>query len=604
MMLHEYQITNFKAFAESQTIPIRPITLIYGPNSSGKSSVLQSLLLLKQTLQEAENPETILLPKGNLVDLGNYREFVHRHDISKPFSLKVILRVDQVDTLASLRNLVANELMETPLLGLQITFTYDEQISNVVFSSVELFLGDDSSPVITYRSEKVSNVNPSPLQWQDLFQVDRRGDFETVLKLNNINPIHSFWQSWWKRAEERLPKAVFTQINETLERIGFGTIPFRGWQEKVTPKLQEVHESLTKLQKQKTDKSPRDEGSENQTEPLEQEVKQIDFSMQLDDEQHQSGDSLEAKLDEIEFLMRFWQRFEDYTLDKAIDDFLKVNQYSFVSYRNFLPFSLGEQREELPNLEIDYLSQIYRGLETSEYLSELTLLTCSVFRHFLESAAYIGPLRDYPERLYIFSGNSSQQVGKSGKMISDLLLKDSELLKMVNEQLDYFGVEYELKIASFTGKETSELSDVFSIRLVDKYTDVNVSLLDVGFGISQILPVIVQSMFSHNKTVLIEQPEIHIHPRLQAQLGSLIAECIKLPFENQFIIETHSEHLMLRLQKLIRQGELKPEHISVIYVDRSTDGSKCLQLRLDEDGDFIDAWPDGFFEEDFNEIFK
>jgi predicted ATPase len=111
-------------------------------------------------------------------------------------------------------------------------------------------------------------------------------------------------------------------------------------------------------------------------------------------------------------------------------------------------------------------------------------------------------------------------------------------------------------------------------------------------------------MLSRNSTLLIEQPEIHIHPRLQAELGSLLAECIKPPFENQFIIETHSEHLILRLQKLIRKGELKPEDISVIYVDRGTEGSKCLHLRLDEEGDFIDEWPGGFFEEDFNEIFQ
>ncbi|MGH9425864.1 MAG: AAA family ATPase, partial [Terriglobia bacterium] len=74
-MLREYQLTNFKAFAGPETIPIRPITLIYGPNSSGKSSILQSLLLLKQTLEEA-NIATPLLPKGKLVDLGDYREFI------------------------------------------------------------------------------------------------------------------------------------------------------------------------------------------------------------------------------------------------------------------------------------------------------------------------------------------------------------------------------------------------------------------------------------------------------------------------------------------------------------------------------------------------
>src|SRR5256885_15342491 len=117
-MLREYQLTNFKAFAGPETIPIRPITLIYGPNSSGKSSVVLSLLLLKQTIEEAENPETLLLPKGNLVDLGGYREFLHRHDVGRPFSFKIVIEVQAIRSLAPPWNLQLLKLIDPPLLGL------------------------------------------------------------------------------------------------------------------------------------------------------------------------------------------------------------------------------------------------------------------------------------------------------------------------------------------------------------------------------------------------------------------------------------------------------------------------------------------------------
>lgn len=128
--------------------------------------------------------------------------------------------------------------------------------------------------------------------------------------------------------------------------------------------------------------------------------------------------------------------------------------------------------------------------------------------------------------------------------------------------------------------------------------------MDVGFGISQVLPVIVQSLLAHDKTVCIEQPEIHLHPRLQAELGSLFGETIRPPYNNRFIVETHSEHIMLRIQKLIRQRTLKPEDVSVIYVDHTAETSKCIPLRIDEEGDFIDQWPGGFFEDAYQEIFK
>jgi len=84
-MLKEYQITNFKAFAGPANLPIKPITLIFGPNSSGKSCILQSLLMLKQTFQEGRDPNMSLLPKGNFVDLDSFREFIFNHDIKHSF---------------------------------------------------------------------------------------------------------------------------------------------------------------------------------------------------------------------------------------------------------------------------------------------------------------------------------------------------------------------------------------------------------------------------------------------------------------------------------------------------------------------------------------
>ena len=225
-----------------------------------------------------------------------------------------------------------------------------------------------------------------------------------------------------------------------------------------------------------------------------------------------------------------------------------------------------------------------------------------MLRGYLDNLVYIRPLRAYPERLYIFGGNNGEQVGQGGKNIADVLYTKPDVLNAVNKQFELFDLGYEIKISNFKDEETSDLSDVFAIRLIDRYTKVNVSLLDVGFGISQILPVIIQSVLSRNKTIVIEQPEIHIHPRLQAQLGSLLAESVK-SFGNRFIIETHSEHLLLRLQKLIRNGELSHEDIAVVYVDRGKNGSQCLELRIDSEGDFIDEWPNGFFDEGFNEMF-
>lgn len=587
-MLREYQLTNFKAFAGPETIPIRPITLIYGPNSSGKSSILQSLLLLKQTLQEAENSETLLLPKGNLVNLGGYRDFVHRHDVSKPFSFKVILDVYKQELLDVFEKLLPKSLVKTPLLGLQVTFKYEQQVSNIVVDSVEIFVDNDSSPLAIYKTEKSIETNSE----QDKSQSDLRREnidlAETLLKLDNINYEHSFWQAWWEKFGNLLPSHSRNRIAQIFQDLEFH-YGRKGWRDRIQHELKKNHNDF----KEKLEKT--------------------------DESSTLTRQELELKLLQTESLIRLWKHFDNYTFEKATEDLTQLCQDSFLPYRNFLPIQssttpnnkfqrllpwscTGIPLEQFIGLEIwDLPSIIFQRYKPD--FSEITSLASTRLKRFLESIVYIGPLRDYPERIYILSGNLNKEVGKSGKMLPDVLFKNPELLKLVNEKLNDFKLGYELKVSSFTD-EFSGISDLFALRLIDKDTGVNVSIQDVGFGISQVLPVIVQSMLSRNSTLLIEQPEIHIHPRLQAELGSLFADCIKPPFDNNFIIETHSEHLMLRLQKLIRKGELQPEDIAVIYVDRGSEGSKCLHLRMDEEGDFIDEWPDGFFEEDFNEIFQ
>jgi predicted ATPase len=131
---------------------------------------------------------------------------------------------------------------------------------------------------------------------------------------------------------------------------------------------------------------------------------------------------------------------------------------------------------------------------------------------------------------------------------------------------------------------------------------VEVALSDVGFGISQILPFVVQSLAASDQIISIEQPEVHIHPRLQADLGDLLIEAIKEPRQNQFLIETHSEHLALRLQRRVREKKLSPDQISIVYVSRGPNGATVQPLRLDEEGDFIDDFPGGFFPERLREL--
>ncbi len=147
------------------------------------------------------------------------------------------------------------------------------------------------------------------------------------------------------------------------------------------------------------------------------------------------------------------------------------------------------------------------------------------------------------------------------------------------------------------------------LMLHDHRSDIDVAPHDIGVGISQVLPVVTAALSSH-PLVIIEQPELHLHPRMQVALGDVLIDGLKTKVK-QFIIETHSEHLMLRLLRRIREGSFSSDDLAVVYIEpgdgqpgaRSTRVLHALHLRVDTNGDFRDRWPHGFFEERDPEVF-
>jgi predicted ATPase len=198
---------------------------------------------------------------------------------------------------------------------------------------------------------------------------------------------------------------------------------------------------------------------------------------------------------------------------------------------------------------------------------------------------------------------------------SELEAKQSELDDKQSELDPYLGEE-------MSETRTEELldalnaSDSESIRelaLIDQRTKATVSHRDVGIGISQVLPVLVMAYGSQGKILAMEQPEIHLHPALQAELGDVFIEAALGERKNTFILETHSEHLILRLLRRIREtsdselaeglSPVRPEDIAVIYVQPGPRGSEAIELQVTADGDFKNKWPDGFFAERAQELF-
>lgn len=540
-MIQEIQLSNFKAFADAVKIPIKPITLIFGANSSGKSSIIQSLLLLKQTMDDAESPEPTLIAKGSLVDLGSYGEFIHCHNLQTPLSFKITAprpdllgKLPAEEYLSNMHNLhedfeKLNGSGDFKTIGLGVTFSY-ESSNSVNVSKLELYLGEDAAPLFTYENNAPDEKDPKSVHLQ------YQSSPKSIFKIKSVNVNHPYWYSYreaFNIFESDLPTGAEIQKKEDELSI-------------------EEKTSLGKL----FEASPEDKY-------LFQRCLKIDYL----------------------------QKFQD-----------------IIELKNFLP-----NPNLLNGVETQHI--IFDDNERTGHkdsISFFTLGISSIFREFLEDIRYIGPLRDYPERYFTFTGSKTKYVGKTGSHVSDILIRDKEVLAKINEQFNSFQIGYQLEVIPLTD-ESSGIHDLYALRLRHKSSGVLVGITDVGFGISQVLPVIVQSMTEKEKTMIIEQPELHLHPALQAELGDLFINAALGEQKNRFIIETHSEHLLLRLMRRMREtakGDLKnpalairPDDLMVLYVEPGTSGSIVREMHLNEVGDLVKAWPGGFFEEGLKEVF-
>jgi predicted ATPase len=128
------------------------------------------------------------------------------------------------------------------------------------------------------------------------------------------------------------------------------------------------------------------------------------------------------------------------------------------------------------------------------------------------------------------------------------------------------------------------------------------SLADVGFGTSQLLPIIIEGLYApEGALIVLEQPEIHLHPAAQAQLGDLLIDIAGQ--KKSLIVETHSEHLLGRIQTRIAEGDLKESDVAVYFFEPGPEGTQIKQVTMNADGQF-EGWPEGFFEEGFEEALK
>lgn len=251
--------------------------------------------------------------------------------------------------------------------------------------------------------------------------------------------------------------------------------------------------------------------------------------------------------------------------------------------------------------------QALAAFQNGSVLSELAL----ALEEQLSNVFYLGPLREYPSRHYVWSGERPQDVGRRGELAVAALLASQQaktILKPNYVQAKYSVAEHvawwltQLGVLhSFKLQPIAPNQKTYKVRIQRTQHSADVAITDVGFGVSQILPVLTLCFYAPEySTIILEQPEIHLHPAVQAGLADVLIDAIQRR-KVQIILESHSEHLLRRLQRRIAEGALESNSASLYFAENKTGQSELTTLQLDEFGNVLN-WPENFFGDEMGDL--
>ena len=222
------------------------------------------------------------------------------------------------------------------------------------------------------------------------------------------------------------------------------------------------------------------------------------------------------------------------------------------------------------------------------------------FENLFRSIRYLGPLREYPRRHYAWQGKHSPGVGQHGEDMVTALFSGRIQLRSLDEQIPKWLQRLDL-INSYRLNPVLG-SDRDYEFLVRKYKGgPEVRLTDVGFGVSQVLPVLVLCYYVPEGSILIlEQPEAHLHPKVQSELADLLIEVVK-ERQLQIILESHSEHLLIRLMRRIAEEQISADDTAFYFCEMNEGVSEIERLNVDDYGN-ITNWPQNFFGDEMGDL--
>ena len=495
MPISKFSLGEFQGFSKPQEITIKPITFLFGPNSSGKSSIARMLTLMQHSSFDAPpmNPKAVptelIFSRPNERDLGGFDTLVHRHEIERNF---------------------------------EFAFTHKGRPTWIGKSQ---YLNNHSkNQTLTHAPDVLASfqmryANPGVLAYLSISFHDVEGSY--------------FGQIQMEASED-------TTVIESDTRGR----PFR-----VTAIDSQFLALLADFQSYKSAGFSR-WGTKS--------ARPVDLKKLQEDCRDGAG---------IVYLTQDLERqFGSHLAHGEVD---------------------GSERQELELIE--------------DLIQDIGKFQKRAFLHI----NFVDSLRTIPNRIDSFRFSSRVKLLRNGSNIVEWLLNKPDRTKDVSRLLEEVTSDrYSLTIEQLQVPHFEYLR-YYALLLIDNESGVTVSFEDAGTGLSQMLPILANlalfdsptsnSSVKEDRVLVIEQPELHLHPRMQAKLMDLIIDvAFRQSYTGSLILETHSEAMLMRLQRRIFERKIKVEDVSINFIEAIQGSSVLTQLRLDEDGSFKDRWPSSF----------
>lgn len=526
-MINSISFKNYKAFS-SGSLELKPITILLGSNSSGKSSLLQLFLLIEQTMNNPEPYESALKLNGRFINLGEDENLIKDKDLSKTLNIEFSFKaLPYIQKLQLLLKTVDHQLTQIGRMIERIKNKESDQLDILEYTifnkQYESFINEVQS--IEYSHQPIES---------EIYK-NKSLIFDYMISHHNFLFEDFADKKITTNQKLSIYKDIFTFL-EPLKNL-YSESGVLGYNLKYNP----------------------------QTRKIEVEEQYVEINNKS--------------------LIKFTSK--DISSDILDFELLKKHSDSLVNSFEYDALKLDEKSKNSVSRYIVFL------------LNEAYNIVADNFEN--KNINYVSPLRAHPQRYYLLDEaniNTSLNT-QSGTSLAEILKKNTQINSRVNTWLKKFGLKVTVK----------EFKDIIHNIKIHQ-NDLDLDITDVGFGISQVLPILVQGFMSNNKSLtLIEQPEIHLHPKMQADLADLFIDIVKLAADKKgkikksLLIETHSEYLLKRLRRRISEGKLSSKDIAIYFIEPrdkdNKDSALIKNIEISKDGSF--EWPKDFYITEFED---